>query len=277
VTKDANLRLQDKVVFVTGAGAGLGRESAALFAEEGARLVVTDVDRDRVHETAASIEAHGGEVLALTVDVADESSVRDGVAAAVGRFGGLDVMFANAGIQVPGYPNVAFEDWPIESWQRVMDVNLTGAFLCCKHSVAPMRARGGGSIVLTSSAVALAAARDLAPYAATKGGINALVRAAAVDLGRYGIRVNAICPLNGMSPNFLMPADAAVIGASSEEARGAWDPEVAHQPLKLPVPPTLRDNAMAALFFASGESAYTTGVCLPVTDGGILAGVYLHL
>jgi NAD(P)-dependent dehydrogenase (short-subunit alcohol dehydrogenase family) len=116
-----------------------------------------------------------------------------------------------------------------------------------------------------------------APYAATKGGVNALVRAAAVDLGRYGIRVNAICPLSGMSANFLMAPDAPVLGQSMEQARGTWDPATAHQPLKLPQPPTLRDNAMAALFFASGESAYTTGVCMPVTDGGILAGVFLHL
>jgi len=271
------MRLQDKVALITGAGAGLGRESALLFAAEGARLALCDIDRTRVEETAELVRARGGDAIALTMDVADETEVRDGFARAVAHHGGLDVLFANAGIQVPGYPNVAFEDMSLESWQRVMDVNLTGTFLCCKHAVAPMRARGGGSIVVTSSAVALAAARHLAPYAATKGGVNALVRAAAVDLGRYGIRVNAICPLSGMSANFLLPPDAGVVGASMEEARGSWDPATAHQPLKLPHPPTLRDNAMAALFFASNESSYTTGVCMPVTDGGILAGVFLHL
>jgi NAD(P)-dependent dehydrogenase (short-subunit alcohol dehydrogenase family) len=271
------MRLSEKVALITGAGAGLGRESALVFAGEGARVVVTDIDGDRAEETAELVRSAGGDAVALRMDVTDEQSVRDGVAHAVDHFGGIDVLFANAGIQVPGYPNVAFEDMTLESWHRVMDVNLTGVFLCCKHVVAPMRAQGGGSIVVTSSAVSLAAARNLAPYAATKGGVNALVRAAAVDLGRYGIRVNAICPLSGMSANFLMGPDAPVLGRSMEEERGNWDPATAHQPLKLPQPPTLRDNAMAALFFASGESSYTTGVCMPVTDGGILAGVFLHL
>ena len=271
------MRLADKVALITGAGAGLGRESALVFAGEGARVVVTDIDHDRVEETAALVRAAGGEAAAIRMDVTDEASVRDGVAHAVARFGGLDVLFANAGIQVPGYPSVAFEDMTLDSWHRVMDVNLTGVFLSMKHVVAPMRARGGGSIVVTSSAVSMAAARNLAPYAATKGGVNALVRAAAVDLGRHGIRVNAICPLSGMSANFLLAPDAPVLGQSMEEVRGSWDPATAHQPLKLPQPPTLRDNAMAALFFASTESSYTTGVCMPVTDGGILAGVFLHL
>ncbi|MFN8025477.1 MAG: SDR family NAD(P)-dependent oxidoreductase [Acidimicrobiia bacterium] len=271
------MRLEGKVVVITGAGAGLGRESALLFAGEGARLALADVDRERVEATAAEVREQGGEAIALRVDVADEAEVQAGVKATVAHFGGLDVMFANAGVQVTGYPTVAFEDMTVEQFHRVLDVNLIGTFLCAKHSVAPMSARGGGSIVATSSAVALAATRNLAPYAASKGGVNALVRAAAVDLGRHGIRVNAICPLSGMSPNFLMDAGADVVGSSMEEARGTWDPETAHQPLKLARPPSLRDNAMAALFFASDESAYTTGVCMPVTDGGILAGAYLHL
>jgi len=270
-------RLENKVVIITGAGSGLGRESALLFAAEGARLALADVDTERVEATAAAVRAEGGDARAITMDVTDEASVRSGVAQAVEHFGGLDVMFANAGVQVTGYPDVPFEELTVEQWHRVLDVNLLGVFLCCKHSVAPMRVRGGGSIVATSSAVSLAATRDLAPYAASKGGVNALVRAAAIDLGRYGIRVNAICPLSGMSPNFLMAADTPVVGASFEEVRGTWDPDTAHQPLKLPQAPTLRDNAMAALFFATAESSYTTGVCLPVTDGGILAGAFLHL
>jgi NAD(P)-dependent dehydrogenase (short-subunit alcohol dehydrogenase family) len=271
------MRLADKVAIITGAGAGLGRESALLFAAEGASVVVADIDPDRAEETVALIREAGGEATATRTDVTVEDDVARCVAHGVDTYGGLDILFANAGIQVPGYPTTPFEDWSLDSWRRVMDVNLTGVFLSIKHSVAPMRTRGGGSIVVTSSAVALAATRNLAPYAATKGGVNALVRAAAVDLGAHGIRVNAICPLSGMSPNFLLAPDAEVVSASMEETRGTWDPATAHQPLKLPQPPSLRDNAMAALFFASAESSYTTGVCMPVTDGGILAGMYLHL
>lgn len=271
------MRLEGKVACITGAGAGLGRESALVFAAEGARVAVLDVSAERAGETAALVRDAGGDAEAFTVDVRDEAQVAAAVAATVGRFGGLDIMFANAGVQVPGYPNVAFEDLTEDAFRHVVDVNLLGVFFSIKHAVAPLRARGGGAVVVTSSATALAATRNLAPYAATKGGVNALVRAAAVDLGKYGIRVNAICPMNGMSPNFLLAPDAPVASASMEEARGAWDPAAAHQPLKRNRPPALRDNAMAALFLASDESGYTTGVCMPVTDGGILAGAYLHL
>lgn len=271
------MRLAGKVACITGAGAGLGRESALVFAAEGARIAVLDVSAERAAGTVALVREAGGEAEAFTVDVTVEADVARAVEASVARFGGIDIMFANAGVQVPGYPHVAFEDLTEAAFRRVVDVNLLGVFFSIKHAVAPLRARGGGSVVVTSSATALAATRNLAPYAATKGGVNALVRAAAVDLGRYGIRVNAICPMNGMSPNFLLPPDAPVSAASMEEARGTWDPATAHQPLKRDRPPTLRDNAMAALFLASDESGYTTGVCMPVTDGGILAGAYLHL
>jgi NAD(P)-dependent dehydrogenase (short-subunit alcohol dehydrogenase family) len=157
----------------------------------------------------------------------------------------------------------------------VLDVNLTGVFFGCKHAVPALRANGGGAIIVTSSAVALASARNLAPYAATKGAVNALVRSLAVDLGDYGIRVNAICPLHGMSTNFLTPAGTEVTGMSLEEARGPWDPANSRMPLKKDRPPTLRDNANVALFLASDDSAYMSGVCIPTTDGGVLAGLYL--
>jgi NAD(P)-dependent dehydrogenase (short-subunit alcohol dehydrogenase family) len=270
------MRLDGKVALITGAGAGLGRESALLFAREGARVVVTDLNGDRVGETAALVEAQGGEALALTVDVTVEDQVRDAVAATVERFGALDVLFANAGIIVRGNGSVPFEELSAESWQQVMDVNLTGVFHSCKHAIGPMKANGGGAIVVTSSAVAFVSTRGLAAYAATKGGVNALVRGLAVEIGHHGIRINAICPLHGMSANFLMAGDADVVGGSMEEGRGAWDPSQSLMPLKLGRAPSLRDNANAALFLASDDSAYVTGVCLPTTDGGVLSGLYLQ-
>ncbi|MDH3706821.1 MAG: SDR family oxidoreductase [Acidimicrobiia bacterium] len=270
------MRLPDKITLITGAGAGLGRECALLFAEQGAAVVATDVDGDRADATAAAIVAAGGAASALAVDVTDEQQVAGAVATTVERHGRLDVLFNNAGIQVPGFPSTRFEDFTEQQWRRTLDVNLTGVFFGCKHAVAPMRANGGGSIIVTSSAVSLASARNLAPYAASKGGVNALVRSLAVDLGADGIRVNAIAPLHGMSTNFFTGPGSEVTGLSMEEARGPWDPMASGMPLKLDRAPSLRDNALAALFLASDESAYISGVCLPTTDGGVLGGLYLE-
>jgi len=268
-------RLDGKVAFITGAGAGLGRDCADLFAEEGAHVIATDVDEDRIAATGERLRRQGHDALVLRCDVSVEADVAAAIDKGVSRFGRLDIVLANAGIQVPGYPSTRFEDFTEAQWRAVLDVNLTGVFFTCKHAVAPMRAAGGGSIVVTSSAVSLASARNLAPYAATKGAVNALVRSMAVDLGEYGIRVNAICPLHGMSTNFLATPGAAVTGLSLEQARGPWNSTNSRMPLKKDRPPTLRDNALAALFLASDDAAYTTGVCLPTTDGGVLAGFYL--
>ena len=269
------MRLGDKVVVVTGAGSGLGRECALLFAENGASVVATDVDGERIEATGKLVAGQGGEATTLVADVTSEDDARRTVATAVERYGKLDVMFCNAGIQVPGYPETKFEDFTEEQWRRTLDVNVTGVFFGCKHAVPALRANGGGSILVTSSAVAYASARHLAPYATTKGAVNALVRSLAVDLGEYGIRVNAICPLHGMSTNFLSPAGAEVTGLSLEEARGTWDPDKSGMPLKLDRPPTLRDNALAALFLASDDSAYMSGQCIATADGGVLGGLYL--
>jgi NAD(P)-dependent dehydrogenase (short-subunit alcohol dehydrogenase family) len=277
------MRLKDKVAFITGGGSGLGRESAQLFAREGAKVVVFDILGDRAAGTEKLVREQGGTVLAIEGDVRREEDLQQGVARALSAFGKLDVMFANAGVVsrggVPGVlggEQVAVEDYPLEDWNAVLAVNLTGVFLTCKHAVAPMRANGGGSIVITSSAASFAAYPSISPYSATKAGVNGLVRGLAFDLGRYGIRVNALAPTHGMSPNFLMPPGAEVVGKSYEEAAGSWDPFAAPMPLKLGRPPSLRDNANVALFLASDDSGYMSGVCVPATDGGTLARVAIQ-
>ena len=260
-------RLQDKVMLITGAGSGLGREVALLAAEEGAKVVVTDKIAGRIGPVVEAITAKGGDAAGLKADVTVESEVEAAVGFAQDTFGTLNIVHANAGVTVPGQGTVALEDTTLESWHAVNDVNLTGVFLTIKHAARAMK-QAGGSIVVTSSAASLVSYPGFGIYAAGKAGVNGLVRAAAYDLGTYGIRVNAVCPTHGMSVNFGLPPDAPVTGMSYEEAAGNWDPSTAVMPLRLGRPPTLRDNAWPVIFLASDESAYMSGVCFPTADGG---------
>jgi len=264
------MRLDGKAVLITGAGAGLGRESALLFADEGARVAVNDFVAQRAHDVAAQIVERGGEAIAVPGDVSDEAEISAAVKATVDRFGQLNVLYANAGIADEGNGTVAFENRSLEHWQRMIGTNLTGVFLSCKHAVPPMREAGGGSIVVTSSIAAFTVYPGWSLYAASKGGVNGLVRGLAVDLGAYGIRVNALCPMLGMSPNFMNPIGSPVVYGSYEEFHG-WDPDTFAGPLKIGRPPSLRDSANLALFLASDESAYMSGVCIPTCDAGATA------
>jgi NAD(P)-dependent dehydrogenase (short-subunit alcohol dehydrogenase family) len=278
------MKLAGQVAVITGAGSGLGRESALLFAREGAKVVVMDVRGDRAGETAKLVTEDGGTAVAVEGDVSVEAAVARTVETAIEEFGTLDIMFANAGIVsrggVPtslGGEAVEFQDLPIEDWHKVVAVNLTGVFLSCKHAVPPMRRNGGGTIVVTSSAAAFVAFPNVAAYSATTAGVNGMVRALSFDLGKYGIRINALCPFFGMSPNFLMPPDADVVAPSYyDEVARSWDSRVSPLPLRLDRPPTLADNAKVALFLASDDSTYMSGVCLPSSDGGSLAKVAMH-
>jgi NAD(P)-dependent dehydrogenase (short-subunit alcohol dehydrogenase family) len=271
------VRLAEKSVVITGGGAGLGRESALLFASEGASVAVTDVDLSRAEETASLVAKEGGRAIAIKVDVTKENELHDAIESTVAEFGKLDVLFANAGIPVAGGGSIPFEELTEADMRRVIDVNLLGVMLSCKHAIAPMRANGGGSIVVTSSGGGLVAYPGFAAYCASKGGANQLVHALAFDLGAYNIRVNAICPVHGMSPNFMLPPDSEVVAQSYEEMGGAWSPTMAQIPLKAGRPPSLRDNAYAALFLASDESAYMSGVVMPTCDGGTLSRVALFI
>ncbi|HEY1967621.1 MAG TPA: SDR family NAD(P)-dependent oxidoreductase [Pseudonocardia sp.] len=276
-------RLAGKVAVITGAGSGLGREAAQLFAAEGASVVVMDLLADRADTTVKLIAEQGGAAVAVSADTTVEADVARTVRTAVEEFGKLDIMWANAGIvsrggvpSVMGGEHIEFQDYPLEEFNRVVAVNLVGPFLCAKHAVPAMRANGGGAILITSSAASMVGYHSIAPYSATKAGVNGMVRALSLDLGKYGIRVNAVAPTHGMSPNFLMEPGAPVVGQSYEEVAGPWDPSVSPIPLKLGRPPSLGDNARAALFLVSDDSAYISGVTLPATDGGTLARVAMQ-
>jgi NAD(P)-dependent dehydrogenase (short-subunit alcohol dehydrogenase family) len=268
------MRFEGRSVIVTGGGSGLGKVAAQMFAAEGAKVLVADVVADRAQEAADEIRAAGGTASATFADVSKEDSVAAMVDKAVADFGGLDVMYANAGVAERGMGQIPLEEMKLEDWQFCIDVDLTGAFLSTKHAVRAMKARHRGSIVVCSSAAALATYPGWIAYTAAKHGVTGLVKAAAVSAGRHGIRVNAVCPAHGMSTGFLSGQSSTT---SHEEAGGAWDPWRTEIPLKLDRAPNLRDTANLVLYLASDESEYMSGVSIPVTDGGTLGRVALTI
>lgn len=275
------MRLEGKTAVITGAGSGLGRESAFLFAREGANVVVTDLIERRALDVAAQVSEQGGKAVGLKADVRAEADMDAAVQAGVTEFGRLDIMFANAGVAPEGFGAIPFEEFSVDAWNAVNDVVFTGVFLSAKAAVKVFKRQGGGgNIVVTGSAGGIAAYPGFFAYEAGKAGAHMLVKCMAFDLGRFGIRVNALAPTHGMSVNFAMPPEAEVLGISYEEAAaaeaGGWDPGPSPIPLKLGGPPRLIDNANVALFLASEESQYMSGVVIPAADGGTLSRVAIN-
>ena len=221
------MRLQDKVIAITGSGSGLGRACALLFAEEGARIVTSDVVAGRAQKVAKEVEAAGGQAAGIDADVRSESDMERLVRTTVDTFGRIDVMFANAGIPEPGFGAGRLEELTLDDWNNILATNLTGIFLAFKHAARVMIARGeGGTLLATTSAAAFNAYTGFPAYAASKAGGNGFIRAAALEWGKHGIRTNALCPTHGMSINFAMPPEADVVGKSYEEM-APWDPDQA--------------------------------------------------
>jgi NAD(P)-dependent dehydrogenase (short-subunit alcohol dehydrogenase family) len=249
-------RLTGKRAIVTGAGSGIGRASALLFAREGAAVLAVDRTRDAVEETAKQITAAGGKALAMAADAGSETEVQAYVARAITEFGGLDVVYANAGISGGLVP--LFEQ-TVEQWQEILRVNLIGPFLAIKHAGQHMVKQGSGAIVCTASVAGLRANAGGNPYSASKAGVISLVQTAANSFFGSGVRVNAICPgliETGMTKPIFDYA----------KARGTAGNLGQLNPLGRYGEP--HEIAAMALFLASDEASYVNGQAFAV-DGGL--------
>ncbi|HJM73080.1 MAG: SDR family oxidoreductase [Acidimicrobiales bacterium] len=250
-------RLAGKATFITGAAAGIGRESALLFAAEGAAVAVVDRDSDSAAHVVDEITEAGGTAVGLTADVAVETSVAAAINDAEEAFGRLDVVFNNAGIMLAADGDAQSTEEAV--WDLTMDVNLKGVWFGCRHGIPALRRSGGGSIINTASFVALVgAATPQLAYTASKGGVLAMTRELAVTHAREDIRVNALCP-GPLRTELLMSY------LDTEEMRQR---RLVHVPMGRFG--EAAEIAAAALFLASDESSYVTGTDFSV-DGGLTA------
>jgi NAD(P)-dependent dehydrogenase (short-subunit alcohol dehydrogenase family) len=254
-------RLDGKVAIITGATGGIGEATAQLYLNEGARVMLVGRSAEKL---AASLErvGHGDSVAHFVADATDEAATRDSVAATVEAFGGVDILFANAGTEGIAKP---LEELTFEEFNHVLQTNVIGVWLSVKHCVAPMRERGGGSIMCTSSVAGVIGFPNISPYISSKHAVCGFVKTAALELAESGIRVNAINP--GPIANRMM--------RSLEEQMSPDDPDAMHKNVEESVPMkrygTDQEVANLALFLGSDESSYSTGSIFMI-DGGYTTG-----
>ncbi len=254
------MRLKDKVALITGSGSGIGKSTALLFAQEGAAVIVNDLNKEAGNETVEQIRSEGGQALFIQADVTDPASVQKMVQTALTEFGRIDILFNNAGISGVG----RLHEIEPEDWDKIMSVNVKGVYLPSKYVVTHMMERKSGVIINMSSCIAEIGLARRASYAATKGAVLALTKSMQVDYAPYNIRVNALLPGTIFTPfveKYLKESyddpDAAIEQIKKRQLSGELGrPE---------------DVAKAALFLASDESSFMMGSPLYI-DGGVVFG-----
>jgi len=252
------MKLAGKVAIITGAGTGIGRACAELFAREGAAVVLAGRRREPLEEVVAAIEKSGGRALAQMCDVTREAEVKALVARSVDTFGGLHLLVNNAAYWMAG----TIEETSVEDWERMMETNLKGVFLLVKHALPALRQAGGGSIVNIGSVLGLVGMKRRVAYATSKGGLVLLTKSLALDHAQDKIRVNCICPSLVDTP----------MGQESLTGAGDAAAERARRLAQIPLgrAGTPDDVARLALFLASEDSSWITGAAIAL-DGGFTA------
>mgnify|MGYP001190705850 FL=1 len=253
-------RFADKVVVVTGASGGIGKAASLRFASEGASIVAVDMDEETLSETVELVEAAGGQAHAVTADVTVSSQVENYVNQATEIFGGIDVLFNNAGIEGHVAPLESYDE---EIFDKVLQVNVKGVWLGMRHVVDALRLRGGGNIVNTASGAGLMATPTLIAYGASKHAVIGMTKTAAVELAPAGIRVNAVCP-GVVNTRMIRSIEEMSIPEDPEEYTKLTNERV---PLGRYAEP--EEVAGLVAFLASDEAAYITGSCYLI-DGGII-------
>ena len=250
--------LENKTALVTGAGSGIGRATSLALAREGARVVVSDINAEGAEATLSIIKERGGEGVFVHADVSKAADVEALVTGVIQTYGRLDCAYNNAGIE--GYMEGRLHEYPEDIWDRLIDINLKGVWLCLKYEIPRMLEQGGGAIVNTASAAGLVGSRRLAAYVASKHGVVGLTKAAALEYARDGIRVNAVCP--GIIDTPMMDRLIA----------GRQDDYEATIPTRQPVGRlgTPEEIAEAVAWLCSDAASLVTGIAMSV-DGGFTA------
>jgi NAD(P)-dependent dehydrogenase (short-subunit alcohol dehydrogenase family) len=248
--------VQGKVALITGGASGIGRATALIFAREGAKVAVADLNLGGCEETVAMIKKAGGDAFSVKCDVSKTAQVREMVAQAVNTYGRLDCGFNNAGVSPAGG---RIGEIPEDDWDRVIAINLTGVWLCMKYELAQMVGQGGGVIVNTASIMGLVGERRTGAYCAAKHGVVGLTKTAALEYAKRNIRVNAVCPGSTMTPMMQRGFER---DPRLEEAY-----KTSHPLGRLGTP---EDIGEAVMWMCSDEASFVTGLALPV-DGGYTA------